>query len=319
MPSSLRLAITNCVTIALLTSCGGVTAGGPAAVPRGAGVPGNVQRDSSWMLAEAHHRTLIYVSTSQRFLYAFTMDGTAVGQVNTGIEAASYMCSDLQGNVYIPTFDASSDYGEIAVFSHAGKRRKRTLYLQSYYAYPLSCAVDPLTGSVAVPVSYGYREAVAIFPGGKGEPLFYSVTNIDPNFCAYDSGGNLFCSGGGTYQLTELPFQGNSFEDIAVNQFIGITETVQWEGKLLTVEDKFYNRVYQIEVSGSSATVVKTIGLQANSTILPSAIRGSTFVAPDGRYALGFWKYPKGGQPVREISGLDFLEGAIVSVPPTRH
>jgi hypothetical protein len=270
------------------------------------------------MLPNAQHKTLIYVSTNQKFLYAFTMDGTAVGQVNTGINAASYMCTDLQGNVYIPTFDDGSYYGGIAVFSHAGKRRNRTLYLHSYNAYPLSCAVDPLTGSVAVPVSYGYRDAVAIFPGGKGEPVFYSASNIYPYFCAYDSGGNLFCSGQGTYQLTELPYQGNSFEDIAVNQFIGLTATVQWEGKLLTVEDTFYNRIYQIEVSGSSATVVKTISLQANSTILPSAIHGSTFVAPDGRYALGFWKYPKGGQLVREISGLDFLEGAVVSVAPSK-
>ncbi|HEX3370623.1 MAG TPA: hypothetical protein VHS56_13675, partial [Candidatus Cybelea sp.] len=107
-----------------------------------------------------------------------------------GWSALQGECPDRSGNVYI--VDAEARY--ITAISRAGEEHG---ILTDDDGTPLSCAVNPINGDVAVTnnVTSGNGNIV-IFPGGSGSGAPISVPRMHTYFFdGYDRSGNLWVDG----------------------------------------------------------------------------------------------------------------------------
>jgi len=179
-----------------------------------------------------------------------------------------------------------------------------------------------MTGNLAV-VSYN---GVAIFPNSSGSPTLYSM-NATTLYAGYNNAGDLFVDGyvGSSPILAELPRRRSKFKTISLNESIGGPGEVQWDGKYISIETLHYPIVYQIQVSGSSGTIVGTTDLKEGSKtyVGQSWIQGQQIVAPcEGRAArrpnsICLWEYPSGGSAKEILKHIAHgVSGVTVSLAP---
>ncbi len=319
--------------VAVLTACGGSQ--GQSAVPSPAapggmlraqtgGSPGAMQRSpsgkhSSRIDPAASGRTLIYAGGDQRS-FVFTTDGKLIGNIT---QTALGTCSDENGDVFF------TGVNSIVEFAHGG-----TTPIASY-AVPgtaYSCSIDPVTGDLAAVVFCltGCGESVVVLTTPGMLPQSYSDSTMPSLlYCAYDNSGNLFVDGYASSQfgLAELPAGGNALQNITVDQNIQFAGQIQWDGQYIAVTTTIHPAIEQVQVTGSTATVVGTTelyGVGPRST--QSWIYRDKIIVPTGNSRarstnILFWKYPAGGYPVRTITGFigkghAEVTGVTVSVPP---
>jgi hypothetical protein len=185
----------------------------------------------------------------------------------------------------------------------------------------MSCAVDPVTGNLAVTTDNG---DVGIFQHAQGAPAYFYYNGVyNTWYCTYDGSGNLFVGGSdysAGFALLELPYGASRMNLINVPAEVSPRLGMQWDGQYLVLEaEQYFHSValLRVTVSGSQATVVGRIKLAGP----PNAI-GTEFwlgdgdvVAPnDGNTGVGFWKYPGGGKATKNLKSLgDNLFGLTVS------
>jgi hypothetical protein len=285
----------------------------------------------SWMLAEAKsQKSLLYVAdeaTNDVDVYSYPK-GKPVGQL-TGFDTPTGICSAKNGDVYILNGNGTT----AVVYAHGGTTPLRTLDLGGYPE--LNCSVDQKTGNFAVGVIPSDCPScsgalIAIFAGGQGTP-----TTFDPagQFglpgCAYDASGNLFCdgipNGSGSFVLYEVPKGGSSVTTMTVDGTVSIG-SMMWDGKYLALASGVSGNIAQMQIGGSTATVVNTTVLAGSGTIWQFWIPGvpkpkkqaqaSSIIAPTDTSSggfVGFWEYPAGGNPTKTITGFDQPDGVAVS------
>jgi len=209
--------------------------------------------------------------------------------------------------------------------------------------YPNGCAVDPVSGNLALAGGspHDYQANVAIFAHAKGPPTLYSdPTAPEFDFCTYDDRGNLFANeyGSETFALDELANGSGSLTPVDVNQgsqTISAGGAVQWDGEYLILGDPHGNgsrhgptTIYQVALSGSKGSIVKTIELYSGKTAYGKPnrnpgtpvefwIQGKTIVNPL-KYSRGvaIWRYPGGGRPTKNIFRLRLAYGITLSSAP---
>jgi hypothetical protein len=186
----------------------------------------------------------------------------------------------------------------------------------------VGCSVDSATGNLAVTFFGSSSPSVAIFAHAKGSPTVYK-TPINVAYCGYDNAGNLFVDGrtsSNTFALVELPKGSTEFTNISINGDITyFAGQVQWDGQYISVQTLVPTRhiesgpiIYQLDVSGSSATIVKAIHFRkATGGAAQSWIDAQTVIMPYGDHKAGFgtpnvgvWQYPKGGEPIKSFKGV---------------
>lgn len=324
----------------ILAGCGGATAGSaqsPGVLPlNGADARsvssvsvtrnGEMARSStvrgarSWMAPGAAGERLIYAGGDE-VSYVFNPSGKVVGQI---AETSNGTCSDQGGNVFF------TQVQNIVEYAHGG-----TTPIGNYGApgTAYSCSIDPTTGdlaSVVFRLSGGDEIVVWRTPGSPLE--IYRDKNLSSMlYCAYDSSGNLYVDGynGSTFALAELPAGGTSLQDISVNINIPAADQVQWDGQYLAIETKDNTALYQLQVSGSAATLVNTVtftGVGHRAT--QSWIQNGTIAIPTGpvnvrAIEIIFWRYPAGGYPIKTFKGFDeshhaMVDGVTFSNPPSQ-
>ena len=217
-------------------------------------------------------------------------------------------CSDANGNVFL------TGAGRIAEFAHGGTTPIAT------YSIPgtvYACSVDPTTGNIAAVVlcqSGCGGELVVIRPGSGLSPTFYRDANLPQMlYCAYDDQGNVFVDGyqGLQFGIAELPNTGGALTDIAVDTNIQYAEQVQWDGQYLSVETRIHPVVYQVQLSGSTGTVINVVHLgQVGKRGTQSWIQKGKIGVPTASPGLNkraveivFWNYPAGGAPINTFKG----------------
>lgn len=146
----------------------------------------------SWMASDAKSKDLLYVTNGPVDVCSYPQ-GELVGQL-TGFSWAYGDCTDKIGNVYI------TDYKEntIVEYAHGGAQPIRTLSVPG--TEPVACAVDPVSGDLAVTNAGQYGTAaganVAIYRKAKGTPKSYTFRKISAYFyCTYDNAGDLYADG----------------------------------------------------------------------------------------------------------------------------
>jgi hypothetical protein len=274
-------------------------------------------RRPSWMAPDTKKNDLLYISDQGTGdVYVFNYPGGKLKGTLTGFADPQGECVDKKGDVWITLFSGQ----ELLEYAHGGKSSIGSVSDPGYLLE--GCSVDPTTGNLAAADFAGMNSTsggVSIYTDARGTPATY----IDPGLylvfsLGYDNKGNLFIDGenqvGGSFAFAELPKGSSTFTNITLNKTIGTPGGVQWDGKYVTVGDAKAGLIYQVKISGSSATVVGTTSLTGSDGVFQSFIDGKKVVGPNVFSANAMlWSYPAGGSPVKTLTGFVDPFGSAVS------
>lgn len=269
--------------------------------------------DTSWVAPGVGSQNLLYVSdvgTGTVNLYSYPA-GKLVGALS-GFQRPQAMCVNKTGDVFIPDLDA------FKVFEYRHGAKKSTAVLSDPGQDPDDCAVDPITGALAVAnlsSPYSGPGNITIYTHGKRR-VFRDPQIRYYLFCGYDNQGNLYLDGmsSGNFQFAELPKGGTSFVNITLDKHFRYGGAVQWDGRDVAVGDYESHTIYQFAIDGSSGTKVGETRLGGSDYPIGFWIDGSKVIAPnDDSTSVMYWKYPAGGTHTRRIGGLHTPWGAVVS------
>jgi hypothetical protein len=303
-------ALLLCAAALTAAGCSPGSSSSPVALPdaRGAGVAAG----GSWMSAGAKGSSLLYVSDlGTNAINIYTYPGGALTGKLTGFGSVAGLCSDKAGDVFVV-----DEAGPVQMFAHGGTSPLRKL---DATGAPYGCAVDPLSGNLALTNLSSYSNgAINIYPKAKGEPKKYTDTTIDSTyFCGYDNNGNLYVDGwnrSAELIFIELHKGAGGFRISKLQAKTNTPGGVQFDGKYVAVGVKGTGLVYR--VNGPSGKVAQTITLKKGTDVQQFWIAGATLVGPNEENGgtVGYWPYPAGGNPSKTISGLTEPFGATVSV-----
>jgi hypothetical protein len=315
-----RYALYISAAAALLAGCGGSQPpiGAPGAM-RTLTIATQGGRGKSWMLPDAKSSDLLYVATGDNVYVLSYPQGKLVGSL--GI-VGNNLCSDSKGDVFIP----SGGY-TIFEYSHGAIGPIRKL---ADGDIPLGCAVDPITGNLAVTNEASGCGEVAIYPNAQEPALWYR----DAAICmfgldGYDQHGNLFADGTGSANvLAELPSGSTTFTNFALDHRFDAYDSVQWDGKYITLSNPTTLAIYRLQFGASSFKVIGTTHVHhwqsaynGRWPYTQTWLQGGSFIAQSSNLAeLGLWRYPKGGNANKVIgpfkSGDVNIYGVTISLAP---
>jgi hypothetical protein len=253
----------------------------------------------SWMEPNARGTALLYVSdifTNDVYVYNYPK-GTLAGTL-TGFGSPLAMCVDKAGNVWIP------DYANFEILEYAHGGTSPIAILSDPYP-PYSCAVNPRTGDLAV----GGRTGIAIYKGAAGTPTVYQGYFAEAREVGYER-NTLYISGfGNPSQFEFASLEHGQVTPITISgTTINFPGSVQYVDGQLTLGDGGGGSsdavIYQLSVSGTTATVTGSTPLSGNSKSYQSVIRKKSVIASN--YNAGVantYEYPIGGASTRTITG----------------
>jgi hypothetical protein len=271
----------------------------------------------SWMDPGAMHSDLLYVTDGVAKVYVYTYpQGRHVGTL-TGFTDPLGECVDSSGDVFIVSAEASYYYpGVVTEYAHDGTKPIQTLQVP---ASASGCAIDPISrdlavvgglydysGNFAAVATYYYDTRRREYAGGEAS---YTRDFFPFQMCSWDSQGNLYLSSGysnSSEAYLVLYPQGNvgSSEQLKVNEPLyryHAPVSVQWDGKNITVSSTPYHgpvKLYQLSISGSTATVVGTTTLKSKRNAYKTSqvwIQGKSVVDvdySDHKGGIDRWAYP---------------------------
>lgn len=225
---------------------------------------------------------LLYVSNSGNgtvtiYSYRSGADLKLVGSL--AIPQPSGVCSDKHGNVWI----ASQHGRALHEFPHGGTKHIKTIMLG--FGLPAGCAVNPRNGDLAVAVNHphakfvGHFAYVLVFRHGSqyGQEYDFPQGFYSVGFPAWDDEGNLLVDGmvcrtasycyapSGPPALFKAAKSASAFSKLSLQGVVlNDPAGLAWiKPTLLVAESNYQGRGtsvgYKIFVSGSTATLVKTI------------------------------------------------------------
>jgi hypothetical protein len=317
------LGVGAAVMLAACSSTSPTAASG--ALPQSAAIAVRADRGGSWMLPGTQSESLLYVSGLSGHTRAVKVfkfpDGGKVGEL-TGFGFPAGLCSDGAGNVFV----TDPGKNDIVEFAHGSTTPITTLPNQEAL---VGCSVDPTTGNLAATGAENgiHQSTVAVYPwsgSAFGAPITYTDSSAKEfEWCAYDANGNLFASGTKVFNasvLDELPRGGSQLVPISEGGSIGGDGAVQWDGQYLALEDPSAKAItiYQLVISGSSASIAHTIKLGTRFKGRPGVsrqfwIQSGEIASADGGHDVGVWSYPAGGKPTKSIYALSDQIGVTVS------
>jgi hypothetical protein len=192
--------------------------------------------------------------------------------------------------------------------------------------------VNPQNGDLALGAFDGGTSAITIFPQAAGNAVTYTPPSQNglPG-CAYDNQGNLFCnafsSGSQSFALFELPSGSTTLQQIAVTTS-ALAGSMQWDGKYLAFTDGSRGTIEQLQVSGSTGSIVGSTTLNNTGAVWQFWVPGvanesgseaTRAIAPTSASSndyVGYWNYPAGGNAVKKINNLADPDGVALSVRP---
>ncbi len=271
----------------------------------------------SRMSPDTKKKDLLYIADEgSGDVYVFSYPKGELKGTLTGFAEPQGECVDKKGDVWVTLFSAE----ELVEYAHGGTSSIGTLSDSGYLLE--GCSIDPKTGNLAAANFAGVNNTaggVAIYADAKGTPTLYSDSDLYLVFSVgYDNKGNLFADGetsdGGSFAFAELPRGSSTFVNITLNQTINTPGAVQWDGKHITVGDATAGVIYQLKISGSSATVVGSTTLGSSDGVFDSFIDRGTIIGPNVYSGNAmFWSYPAGGSPTKTLTGFIDPFGAAVS------
>jgi hypothetical protein len=268
-------------------------------------------------------QTLLYVSNRKDgsvFVYSYPQGKLSGSLLDV---RASGLCSDGNGNVFIPQGN------EILEYAHGGTEPIATLRNPLGGAVQF-CAVDP---DERKPRRFGRhvpRIWLAVYTNATGNPRTYRSLNGDAyRSLTYDNQGNLFAVAipGGSDRsagLIELPKGASRVGSIGWN---GMNPShlgaIEWDGRYLAVETPESGSrsitISRYRVNGGQATSAGRIAFAGAGSPLQFSIHGGQVIMPNpsvsgaGAAAIAFYSYPGGDGPRQSVEDDRQPQAAVVS------
>ncbi|MBV8196768.1 MAG: hypothetical protein JO263_01415 [Candidatus Eremiobacteraeota bacterium] len=280
-----------------------------------------------WLVPDAAKGTLLYIADSGRFAVdIYTFPALKLAGKIAGIDRPQGECSDGDGNVWI----TSTEGLQILEYAHGGTTPIKVLGDPA--GHPAGCAVDPTTNDLAVTNLTGFSGAgsVLIYRHAGGVPAVYQNPRQSSYFfAAYDSAGNLYASGqtvDAAYSLSLLTKGAHSLSSLAIKgATLYFPGTVAWVGSDLILGDQLCrNRkascFYRASVKGETVTVTGVTHLKGACAVAQALIDKAQLIGGNvaqcgrgGKSSVAVWRYPRGGPPLRSVTGVDMPVGAALS------
>lgn len=307
-----------CCAVALLAGCGAAnTAGAPGAT--------SLALPPAWqdgVTPSGGGTDLLYVTSyAESAVKTYDWSDLKREQTLKGFTNEDGLCSDAKGNVFV----ANTNADDILEYAHGGTAPIATLAdLPGYF--PNSCAVDPVSGDLAVTnlayygTSGSHTANLVIFKHATGQPKAYVISTIYTYYmCGYDDRGNLVVDGivpHGPAAFAILQHDAQKLQVLTLDRSPSAAGGVQWDGKHWAIGDA-YSTIDQFDISGTKGTKVGTTTLQEGATVFEFFISGGRVIAPEhdtGKVQI--FRYPAGGAAVATIRGLNEPFGATISRAP---
>ncbi len=247
----------------------------------------------------------------------FTLPQARLTRVLTGFAAVAGVCSGADGDVFVVDLLA----GAIRVYPHGGGTPIRLLGDPGYYPY--ACAVDPLTGDLAVTNSGPRRDDgvgnIAFYRHGKAPRRLIGGPNLtEPLACSYDGRGNLFIAEPGGVSIAELPAGHKTFASIRLHPGALNPTDLQWDGKYLAISELHSGVIYRYAIDGLIGRRVGKTVLAGSSGVSVFWIDGSTIYVPEVNQSarqeeVRLYGYPAGGRAHKRIDGFSTPSSLTVS------
>lgn len=225
-------------------------------------------------------------------------------------------CSSTSGDVWIV------DSGTYAVleYPHGAALPVRALNIEGV---PQGCAVDPVTGDLAVS-SKGTSVTVTVFHAHKKwAPFHFRDSQMKvPAFCGYDAKGDLFVDGfdkSKAFRIDELVQGGTALGNVSVNgASIKSPGQIQWDGSALAIGDTGVapSVIYQFTVGTGGLRATGSTTLAGTTSVRQWWIAGSTLVGPDFGKDVGFWRYPAGGSATKVLNAVHGYGATLSAASP---
>jgi hypothetical protein len=281
----------------------------------------------SWMRpGAAQHEALLYVSnltTAGVTIYSYQSGDTPQleGEI-FGFQLPLGECVDAKGNVFV------TDSGAAVIKEYAHGAVTPIATIADPEGKPYGCSVNVKTGSLAVANVDGPTGSspgnVIIYPKPYGTPVEYSEPQLnEPLFCSFDRKGNLYVDAFDSRSmgvLAVLPNGAESFTVLTVQGgAIAVPSGVQTDGKQLLVGNLFYPAaIYQMTISGSTATIYNTISFPNGSTLGQFTKQGpsasATVVVPDNDNSnVKIYTFPGGSLMSTTTDGVSAPASAVIS------
>jgi len=316
-----RYALTASAAVSL-AACGGSQPpiGALGAMPQASAVVTHADRGTSWMLADAKSKDLLYVCDIYDVTVYSYPQGKLEGRLK-GFYEITGECVDKRGHV----FAVNAGGNDIIEYAHGGNAPIATL--KAATSNPIGCAIDPISGDLAVSGGTVSGGNVAVYPHAKEPPTVYTNPSFRAfGWCGYDGSGDLYVNGASysnTVVFAELQKGAGALTNITLDQSFQDTGGIQWDGKYLTVGDQSLPKLYRFSMSGSEGTEVGTVDLGSQADFLHQFfILDGKLIAPNF-YWIGnqfesnvlFFDYPSGGKAYKKITrGVKASEAAAISL-----
>jgi hypothetical protein len=279
-------------------------------------------RQGSWMAPDAKATDLLYIADlNAGDVYVYSYPGAKLEGTLTGFSAPRSECADASGNVFI----SNGGVGEVLEYAHGGTTPIKTFTIPQ--AFPQGCAVNPVTGDLAVSgdaLGSG-PGTITIFKHAKGTPKTYSTPNVfRVYFIGYDNKGNLYVDGTDmhvAFEFAELPANGKPAKAVTLNQSFNLPGAIAWDGEHLAVGDQVSiygpSRIHEFSMKGSTGTRVGTTPMTDSCDVLQFALQGKRVIATnDCAPNVKYFKYPQGGASTKTISGGGMSQPVGVAISP---
>jgi hypothetical protein len=263
---------------------------------------------------------LVYVTNTNTVTVYTYPQGKLVGTLNVGYVPVGE-CVDKSGDVFV----TNEDTGAVMEFAHGGKGE--IAQFSAGVQAPVGCAIDPMTGNLAVAGLGPGGAGVAIFKQARGTPVIRKDRAFLEYFLlAYDDKGNLFVDGltsTNQFIFAELPKSKRKFTYILLIPTVEFPGGVQWDGKYITVGDQEANTIYRYEVSSGRGNGFGTVRLGSGATdVFQYFIFQNQLLAPNqcSGTCVGdvlYYHWPKGGKATSILTdGVRYPHGVVVSKAP---
>jgi hypothetical protein len=305
-------AVSISVAAALLCGCSGWQAGPPAAM-----ISASQSRPASQSRVNpsASRGDLVYLAVyGEVFVYSYP-GGKRVGTL-TGVKSSVALCSDTGGNVWVIESDSHSR-SRLLKYIHDGSKPIASLRLNDRAD---ACSVDPGTGSLAVGT---LNSNVAVWAKGQGPPTSYSTSEFfkEVRTISYDGKGNLYMrSFASDKSGAWLPKGGSTVMQFYITKL----GSYGWDGRYFAIvpANGFPKALTMYKLHGGRGKVVGNVSLKnCASGYEPSffSIAGSKLAVScglDETNSLNYYKYPKGGNPIKTVDP-GTTGSVVISVAPS--
>jgi hypothetical protein len=287
------------------------------------------RQQHSWMLPAASSEDLLYImdpGSGGIDVYSYTPPKYKLVGVLSPPSGYDYLCTNRAQDVF-----ATASYS-VVEYKHGATSPLRIL--GGLPAGASGCAVDPVTGTLALP---NYDQSVTFFKKNSGR---HTDIPVPKPFglggkCAYDGSGNLFVGAiieppTTMFALLELPHDSKRFVEIKLDQPLS-TDTsggIVWDGKYLDIADSKQNIIYQFAIVGHKGSLKAKIVPQRSYNISGFFVEGTTLIVsaynqpstsfPRTGGIVNFYDYPAGGKKTGVLRGVGYPYGVVVSLAKTK-